>query len=231
MKEIMQTLTSLEVAEMIGKQHKNIVRDVRNYITELAELKIEPGDFFSESTYLDKNQQKRPCYNVTKKGCEFIAHKLTGIKGTEFTAKYINRFHEMEEQLKTNNIVSVQTSHEKIPDELPVKEEKTRKIPYMENAIGIFIRLYEMAKEKGVTVRSCDFKANYSMIKDNRLGIKKNLSMEETTYELAYELSHYYIHYNDGDLIRSPLANDYNQQAERAAYMMIEMLNNVTADC
>lgn len=37
-----------------------------------------------------------PCYLVTKKGCEFIAHKLTGVKGTEFTAKYINRFHEME---------------------------------------------------------------------------------------------------------------------------------------
>ena len=34
---------------------------------------------------------------VTKKGCEFIAHKLTGQRGTEFTAQYINRFHEMEE--------------------------------------------------------------------------------------------------------------------------------------
>ena len=32
-----------------------------------------------------------------KEGCEFIAHKLTGIKGTEFTAKYIDRFHTMEQ--------------------------------------------------------------------------------------------------------------------------------------
>lgn len=32
-----------------------------------------------------------------KKGCEFIAHKMTGQKGTEFTARYINRFHEMED--------------------------------------------------------------------------------------------------------------------------------------
>ena len=43
-----------------------------------------------------------PCYNVTKKGCEFIAHKLTGVKGTEFTAKYINRFHEMEDAIKAH---------------------------------------------------------------------------------------------------------------------------------
>ena len=40
-----------------------------------------------------------PCYQVTKKGCEFIAHKLTGVKGTAFTARYINRFHEMQEQI------------------------------------------------------------------------------------------------------------------------------------
>lgn len=40
-----------------------------------------------------------PCYRITKKGCEFIAHKLTGTKGTEFTARYINKFHQMETTL------------------------------------------------------------------------------------------------------------------------------------
>ncbi len=46
------------------------------------------------------NNQIRPCYRITKKGCEFIAHKLTGTKGTIFTARYINRFHEMEDILE-----------------------------------------------------------------------------------------------------------------------------------
>lgn len=41
-----------------------------------------------------------PCYLITKEGCEFIAHKLTGVKGTEFTAKYIKRFHQMENIIK-----------------------------------------------------------------------------------------------------------------------------------
>ena len=44
-------------------------------------------------------QNSLACFMVTKKGCEFIAHRLTGIKGTEFTVKYINRFHDMEQQL------------------------------------------------------------------------------------------------------------------------------------
>lgn len=122
--QIEQTLTSMEVAEMVGKTHANLLKDIRGYIAQLAEvksysgdevgelkmsaptlgrgseLKIEAVDFFKESTYLDKNQQERPCYNITKKGCEFIAHKLTGIKGTVFTAQYINRFHDMENVVK-----------------------------------------------------------------------------------------------------------------------------------
>lgn len=95
------TIASMDVAKMVtGKEHKNLMRDIRSYVAELAELKIEPGDFFKESTYKDANNQTRPCYNVTKKGCEFIAHKLTGVKGTEFTAKYINRFHDMEDAIR-----------------------------------------------------------------------------------------------------------------------------------
>ena len=95
------TISSAEVAQMIEKEHKNLIRDIRKYSEQLAESKIEPGDFFKESTYLDANNQSRPCYEVTKKGCEFIAHKLTGRKGTEFTARYINRFHEMEDMAKS----------------------------------------------------------------------------------------------------------------------------------
>lgn len=95
-----QALTSLEVAEMVGKDHNKLLRDIRTYVKQLAESKIGQGDFFTESTYQDGNKQTRPCYNITKKGCEFIAHKLTGIKGTEFTARYINRFHDMEEKLQ-----------------------------------------------------------------------------------------------------------------------------------
>lgn len=99
MNQIEQTLDSREVAEMVGKQHKNLLADVRGYMKELGELKIQPTDFFRENTYKTEQNKKLPCYDITKKGCEFIAHKLTGIKGTEFTAKYINRFHDMENQI------------------------------------------------------------------------------------------------------------------------------------
>lgn len=97
MKRIEQVLSSMEVAAMVEKGHKELLRDIRRYIGQLGQSKIAPSDFFQESTYKNSQNKTQPCYNITKKGCEFIAHKLTGVKGTAFTARYINRFHEMEE--------------------------------------------------------------------------------------------------------------------------------------
>lgn len=104
MKQLEQRLDSREVAEMVGKEHKNIIRDIRGYLGEFSQLNLEPSDFFIESTYKNERGKEYPCYLVSKKGCEFIAHKLTGVKGTEFTAKYINRFHDMEEIIQGNVI-------------------------------------------------------------------------------------------------------------------------------
>ncbi len=90
------TISSLEVAEMIEKQHNELLKDIRRYVEQLGEGKILHTDFFKESTYIDTQGREKPCFDVSRKGCEFIANKLTGIKGTEFTAKFINRFHDME---------------------------------------------------------------------------------------------------------------------------------------
>lgn len=97
MNSIERKLTSMEVAEMVEKDHSKLLKDIRRYTDYLNEAKIGLVDFFTESTYKDAKGENRPCYLITKKGCEFIAHKMTGTKGVAFTAKYINRFHEMEQ--------------------------------------------------------------------------------------------------------------------------------------
>lgn len=124
-------ITSLEVAQMVGKQHSDLLKDIRRYSTQLAERKIPSGDFFSESIYLDSNNQSRPCFFVSKKGCEFIAHKLTGQKGTEFTARYINRFHKMEQDLKNPQPAEIPigevASYLKVMDRVAVRQNA---VPY-----------------------------------------------------------------------------------------------------
>lgn len=93
------TLDSREVAVMLKKEHNHLLRDISVYAKYLTETKIGLSDFFQESTYKDITGRTLKKYQITKKGCEFLAHKQTGRKGSSFTASYINRFHEMEAQL------------------------------------------------------------------------------------------------------------------------------------
>ena len=97
------TVDSRDVAAMVGKNHAHLLRDIRNYAEVLNKTKNGLVDFFIESGYKDKKSEERTCYLITRKGCEFIANKLTGKKGIEFTASYINKFHEMEARLGEGN--------------------------------------------------------------------------------------------------------------------------------
>lgn len=73
-------MDSRDVAKMIGKFHKNLIRDIRRYINDLTTgSKLSPLNFFIESSYEDAKGETRQCYLLTKQGCEFVANKL-GVK-------------------------------------------------------------------------------------------------------------------------------------------------------
>lgn len=93
-------IDSREVAVVIEKEHSHLLRDIKQYINYLGESKIGFTDFFIESSYLTTQNKSLPCYLITQKGCELIAHKMTGAKGVQFSAWYINKFHEMKDTLE-----------------------------------------------------------------------------------------------------------------------------------
>jgi len=105
-----ETVTSMEVANMIGKEHCQLLKDIRRYINKLGKVNFDFSDFFQESTYISEQNKELPCFNVTRKGCEFIANKLTGQKGTKFTARYVNRFHELEKGNVTSALINALNS-------------------------------------------------------------------------------------------------------------------------
>lgn len=94
------TIESREIAKMIGKRHDHLVRDIQGYIKDISENpNLGTQDFFIESSYKSKGNNKTYlCYLLTKKGCEFVANKMTGKKGNLFTASYITKFNKMEKQ-------------------------------------------------------------------------------------------------------------------------------------
>ncbi|MZQ75222.1 MAG: DNA-binding protein [Peptoclostridium sp.] len=93
-------LDSREVAGMIDKNHAHLLRDIKCYIEHIStNPKLDSLEFFKPSDYVDSKGEKRPRYEITRKGCELVGNKLTGEKGTIFTAKYINKFHSMEKAM------------------------------------------------------------------------------------------------------------------------------------
>lgn len=100
-----RTISSLEVAEMMGIKHYQVLeklegtKTVRGIIPIMTDHKIMVSDFFLESSYKDISGKVNRCYELTKMGCEFLANKFTGEKGVLFTAKYVKRFNEMEQQV------------------------------------------------------------------------------------------------------------------------------------
>ena len=101
-----QVVDSREVAEMVGKTHAHLLRDIAGYIEVLEGGKSNFGfsDFFIESTYLSEQNKELPCYLLTKKGCDMVANKMTGEKGVLFTAAYVTAFEQMREHIQQTNL-------------------------------------------------------------------------------------------------------------------------------
>jgi Rha family phage regulatory protein len=92
-------IDSREVAEIIGKRHDNLLRDITGYIKIMEKntaLNFEVSTFFLENTYQDCTGRTLPCYLISRIGADMIANKLTGEKGVLFTFAYVKKFTEME---------------------------------------------------------------------------------------------------------------------------------------
>lgn len=99
-------IDSREVAEMMGKTHSKLLRDIEGdkshvgIIGVLTKAQMGLSKYFIEDTYKDKSGKENKCYQCTKMGCEILANKMTGEKGILFTAKYVERFNEYEKKLQ-----------------------------------------------------------------------------------------------------------------------------------
>ena len=88
------TMSSREIAELTGKRHDNVVRDIRNM---LEELYGKGGLLSFEGTYRnEQNGQEYPCFHLPRREVEIL---LTGYS-IPLRARVIDRLHELEEQAK-----------------------------------------------------------------------------------------------------------------------------------
>ena len=104
---VKQTLDSREVAEMMEIEHSKLLRKIDNItkdVIEVTEAKNGLSEYWVSEIYKDASGKENRKFEITRKGCEFLANKTIGKKGNVFTYKYIERFHAMEDQLQKTTI-------------------------------------------------------------------------------------------------------------------------------
>ena len=72
-------MSSLEIAEIVGKEHNKILRDIRDEIEKLQKQSIRAEAIFGLGEYLDKNNQKRPMYILTREGVLQLAARYSAV--------------------------------------------------------------------------------------------------------------------------------------------------------
>lgn len=120
-----QPLTNSKlVAEVFGKEHRNVVRDIKNLI-EGGVLKNEQTPMFEETTYVnEQNKQSYPMFIMNQDGFTLLAMGFNGKKAMEFKLKYIEAFNAMKRQIEQSNPSVPQNYLEALKSLVKSEEEK-----------------------------------------------------------------------------------------------------------
>ena len=89
-----RTMTSLQIAEITGKTHSNVMRDIRNILEQLEDRRQFSFELSSRPQPMPNGGSKEvSCYILTKKDCLLLASGYDA----NLRAKIINRWEELEE--------------------------------------------------------------------------------------------------------------------------------------
>lgn len=119
--QIEQKLSSREVAEMMEVRHDSLLRKIDGINEDLAAHKIVVSKYWVETSSPDNSGKLSREFLITKRGCEFLAHKTTGTKGNLFTDKYMERFEQMKSYIEEGGV-----KPKEIDDSVKAKEVEAR---------------------------------------------------------------------------------------------------------
>lgn len=120
-------ISSLEIAELTGKQHGHVMRDIKNEIASLGEIS---QSIFGESTYTSPRGKEYPCFTMNKKGAMQLALKYDAV--TRFKViEYVEQLEKKQQSyLPTDYIsalkalVEVAEEYEKVEKELEIAKPR-----------------------------------------------------------------------------------------------------------
>ena len=151
-KQLENKLSSREVAPMMEMEHKHLIRKIDAINLDFRKSNIGFSKYWIESTYKVEGQLREYReFQITKKGCEFLAHKTTGTKGNLFTDRYMDKFSAMEEFINNPNGIIKQLSEQLASTNLRLQE--LEKIIYKKQNQRIANKKYYLQLKEPLEVR------------------------------------------------------------------------------
>lgn len=129
MKSKQALTTSLKVAETFSKEHKVVMRAIKN----LAAQNCTVEKMFVESTYVDSRGHEQPMYYMNRDGFTLLAMGFTGKDAMKFKLEYIEAFNEMEKAIKEQDLP--QTPEEKLALTMQVTGRLDKRVTKVENTL------------------------------------------------------------------------------------------------
>ena len=108
--------TSLIVAEVFGKEHSKVMRDIENLSCSES---FRVANFGYTPYTHPQNGQVYHYYEMTKDGFSFLVMGYTGTKAGEFKERFINEFNKREAMLKNDD-------YTKAPGSIRAENKATR---------------------------------------------------------------------------------------------------------
>lgn len=235
-----RVLTTKQIAEVYGADVGTIQHNFRyskkNYQLGKHYIELSGKDlheFKDDPKMYEQIKYAKHLYLWTEKGALLHAKSLNTDKAWEVYEYLVDfYFRAKEEKPETAQgqqatekkaVIPVNTRTEKMPEAIEAKIELGEKA-------DIFVKLIHLVEKLKGEVCFVTFKSKSEgiMISDNlcnlRIGIRSEMDFDKYIYNIAYELAHYFLHFDKGDTITSVRHKEYEEQADRGARMLLSAL-------
>lgn len=146
-----RTMSSLDIAELTGKLHHHVIRDIRRMLEDIGEAATKFG-----GSYRAADNSERPCYHLPQRECLILASGYD----VSLCAKIIDRWIELEIEARQPAPQPVLTTAQQLAQAVllanTVIQQKDEKIAQLESTVAEQRPLVRVTEARSLIHQRCD---------------------------------------------------------------------------
>lgn len=135
--------TSLKVAESFGKEHRTVIRNIKNLTAQNCAVK----KMFVKSTYINSRGQEWPMYYMNRDGFSLLVMGFTGKKALDFKLKYIDAFNKMEDYIKKGDRLESNSNFKSAYIEMMRQQNENKAHQLRNDDVHLMLKLADVAEK------------------------------------------------------------------------------------